>query len=94
MIDDDFEWNDDKALSNQTAHGVKFEAARGVFRDAFALDWLDERENYGEVPYVTIGMAAGRLIYVAYTMRDQRIRIISARGAEPHERRTYYEANA
>lgn len=38
-------------------------------------------------------MAEGRLIFVAYTMRDERIRIISARGAEPYEQRRYTEEN-
>ena len=36
----------------------------------------------------------GRLLFVAYTMRGDVIRIISARGAEPYERRQYHEANA
>jgi uncharacterized DUF497 family protein len=35
-------------------------------------------------------MADGRLLLVAYTIRDDRIRIISARGAEP-EQRIYHE---
>ena len=39
-------------------------------------------------------MAEGRLLYVAYTMRGDMIRIISARGAEPYERRRYHEENA
>ena len=37
--------------------------------------------------------AAGRLLFVAYTMREDRIRMISARGAEPYERRAYHEDN-
>lgn len=65
--------------------------ARGVLEDPFAIDWLDEREDYGEARYATVGMVEGRLLYVAYTMRGERIRIISARGAEPHERRKYHE---
>ena len=94
MNDDEFEWDDAKALANHVAHGVTFEAAREVFRDPFAVEWLDDRENYGEFRYAILGLVAGRLIYVAYTTREDRIRIISARGAEPHERRTYHEGNA
>lgn len=91
MLDDAFEWDDAKAAANHANHGVEFVAARKVFQDPFALDWLDDREDYGEVRYATIGMAADRLLYVAYTMRGERIRIISARGAEPHERRAYHD---
>ena len=91
MVDDEFEWDDAKAASNYVDHGVAFDMARAVFQDPFAIDWLDGRKAYGEVRYSTIGMADGRLLYVAYTMRGERIRIISARGAEPHERRQYHE---
>jgi uncharacterized protein len=94
MIDDEFEWHDDKAAANYAEHKVTFEAARAVFRDPFAVEWLDERENYGEDRYAIIGMAQGRMLYVAYTMRGERTRIISARGAEPHEQRRYHEDNA
>ncbi|MFZ2089839.1 MAG: BrnT family toxin, partial [Desulfobaccales bacterium] len=64
-----------------------------VFKDPFALEWLDKREAYGEERFVIIGMAEGRMVYVAYTMRGDVIRIISARGAEPYERRRYYKEN-
>jgi hypothetical protein len=39
-------------------------------------------------------MAQDRLLLVAYTMRNDSIRIISARGAEPYEKREYHEQNA
>ncbi len=94
MTDDDFEWDDAKAAANHALHGVPFDAARTVFRDPFAMEWLDDREDYGEVRYAIIGMVEGRLLYVAYAMRGERIRIISARGAEPHERRLYHEDDA
>ena len=89
MNDGSFQWDDGKAATNFARHGVTFEAARLVFKDPFALDWLDERENYGEDRYVTIGMAERRVLYVAYTIRGESIRIISARLAEPFERRRY-----
>jgi uncharacterized protein len=60
----------------------------------FALEWLDDREPYGEDRFVILGMVENRLLYVAYTMRGDKIRIISARGAEPHERRQYHEENS
>jgi uncharacterized protein len=83
-----------KAAANAVRHGVTFAAARGVFADPFALEWRDERVDYGEDRYIVIGMAAGRLLYVAYTLRGDTIRIISARAAEPYERRRYHDDNA
>jgi uncharacterized DUF497 family protein len=49
---------------------------------------------YGEDRFVILGMVDGRLLFVAYTIRNDTIRIISARGAEPHEKRKYHEDNA
>ena len=94
MNDDAFEWDATKAAKNYAAHGVSFAAARDVFKDPFAIEWLDERESYGEDRLVIIGMVEGRLMYVAYTMRGEVIRIISARGAEAYERRRYHEENS
>jgi len=94
MNDEAFEWDEIKAAANYAAHGVPFEAARDAFKDAFAIDWLDERAPYGEDRYAIIGMVEDRLLFVAYTMRGDKIRIISARGAEPYEKRRYHEENA
>ncbi|WP_370875510.1 BrnT family toxin [Methylobacterium amylolyticum] len=38
-------------------------------------------------------MVEGYLLYVAYAMSGDVIRIISAREAQPQERRRYHEAN-
>ena len=94
MNDDDFEWDETKAAQNDAAHGVSFETAKKVFEDPFAIERLDDREDYGEDRYSIIGMVDGRILYMAYTPRNGTIRIISARGAEPHERRRYHEDNA
>lgn len=94
MRDDEFEWDDAKARINIARHDVSFEMARKVFRDPFALDWLDDREDYGEARSVAVGLAGHQLLWVAYTMRDHRIRIISARVAEPRERKAYHEENS
>lgn len=91
MIDDEFEWDDEKAARNLRLHGVSFGLAREVFDDPSAFDWLDTSENYGEERFEILGMSQNRLIQVAYTQRDGRTRIISARGAEPWEKRIYHE---
>jgi uncharacterized DUF497 family protein len=93
MKEPEFEWDAVKAARNEVDHGVTFEMARDVFKDPFAIELLDAREDYGEDRYVIIGMVSNRLLFVAYTMRGEAIRIISARGAEPHESRQYHEDN-
>ena len=94
MQDDDFEWDDDKAVQNLAGHGVSFEAARLAFEDAFAVVREDRRRNYGEDRFILLGMVQQRLLVVCYAMRDERVRIISARFAEPRERRRYHEENS
>ena len=93
MQNDDFEWDDAKAAMNLRAHNVSFEAARVVFKDVFAFEREDYREHYGEDRYTIIGVAEDRILCVAYNFRKGRIRIISARYAEPYEKRLYHEHN-
>jgi uncharacterized DUF497 family protein len=83
MNDGHFQWDDEKGASNCGKHGVRFEAARDVFKDPFAVELIDDRHDYGEDRFVLIGMASGRLLTLVYSLRDGTIRIISARGAEP-----------
>jgi uncharacterized DUF497 family protein len=78
MTEPEFEWDAFKAARNEADHGVTFEMARDVFKDPFAIEWLDDRENYGEDRYVIIGMVNNHLLFVAYIMTGEAIRIISA----------------
>ncbi len=94
MVDDEFEWDDAKAAANAQKHGVTFEEARTVFRDPLAIELVDDREEYGEDRFILIGMSAARVLVVVYTTRNDRNRIISARKAEPNERRVYHEQDA
>ncbi|MGA8027021.1 MAG: BrnT family toxin [Bryobacteraceae bacterium] len=91
----EFEWHDAKADANLQTHGVSFELAKTVFKDAFAIERRDDREDYSEERFVIIGVAEGHvLLFVAYTERKERIRIISARRATQREQDDYFEQNA
>jgi uncharacterized protein len=92
-----FEWDPAKAASNLSKHRVSFELAKRVFLDPFALVEQDRIES-GERRWQTIGMVEGRaLLLVAHTVGEndniEVIRIISARRAEPKERRRYEQEN-
>jgi uncharacterized protein len=90
-----FEWHNAKAEANFSAHGVSFDLATTVFSDPFAVERLDDREDYGEGRFVMIGRAEGKiLLFVAYTEREERIRIISARRATQNEQEDYFRQNA
>ena len=93
MRDDEFEWDDAKAAANLARHDVSFETARRAFDDPYAILRNDFRDNYGEERFTLIGMVGDQVLYVAHTWRAGRIRLISARKAEPYERRLYHEEN-
>ena len=93
MRDERFEWDDDKAHSNLVRHRIDFEDARLVFDDPGLVDDDDDTMDYGEERYRAVGMVKGRMIAVFYTLRDERIRIISARAATRKEQRDYVGQN-
>jgi len=92
--EDNFEWDRSKAASNRAKHGISFEEAKGIFRDPDPIDLLDTRADYGEERYIRIAMTEGKVLFVVYTERDGRIRLISARKAEKDEQDRYYRQKA
>ena len=85
-----FEWDEDKAKVNARKHGVRFEEACLVFADPLAAIFSDERHSDEEFREIIVGHStADRLLIVSFTERYEAIRIISAREANPCERRDY-----
>ena len=66
-----------------------FRTAAKVFLDPYVIEF-DDLDAGGELRFNAIGMVEGRMLFVAYTMRGDKVRILSARGAEPHEKRKYH----
>jgi hypothetical protein len=90
----EFEWDPNKAASNLRKHRVSFGEAATVFHDIFSFTYDDEVHSQVERRYATLGMSRrGRVLVVAHTMRGERVRVINAREATPHERRWYEEEN-
>ena len=92
MTADGFEWDDAKAVSNLVKHGVSFSYARTAFDDPAGIDVVDDRREYGEERSNLIAKSShGIVLFVTYTERDGRIRMISARRASRQERKAYDE---
>ncbi|MCL4304075.1 MAG: BrnT family toxin [Anaerolineae bacterium] len=83
----EFEWDEQKAQLNIQKHHIDFRDAVHVFFDTNRLD--DEDYTTAEERYRTIGLARGRILFVVYTWREGRIRLISARKATKYERQQY-----
>jgi uncharacterized DUF497 family protein len=87
-----FEWDPRKAKRNLKEHGVSFDDATTVFRDALSITISDPDHSESENRFVDIGMSHhGELLVVSYTERVDSIRIISARRAARAERKHYEE---
>lgn len=87
----DYEWDERKAASNLRKHGVDFAEAVLALEDAQAIT-LPDLASANEERFVTVGCDPhGQVLVIAYTFREERMRVISARRAEPREQRQYFE---
>lgn len=93
MQNDEFEWDDIKAAANALKHNVTFETASAAFDDPMSIEWDDDDNSQDEDRCCLVGMVDERLVFVSFTHRLYRVRIISARSATPYERRMYHEEN-
>lgn len=85
-------WDKDKNAANQRKHRISFEVAARVFLDRERIEMYDDREDYGEDRWITIGAVESVLLVVVYTVRDAGgdvVRLISARKANAKEREAY-----
>jgi uncharacterized DUF497 family protein len=92
--DANFEWDDAKAARNERDHDVSFVEACGVFSDANRVEYFDDGHSDDEARYSVIGFSrSGRLLFVTFTIREPRMRIIHAHIAERDEEQIYEENN-
>ena len=72
-----FEWDEEKRARNIEFHGIDFVDAIDVFSDPNMRLYLDERRDYGEDRFNAYGLSKNRRLRVCFTLRDERIRIIT-----------------
>ena len=89
-------WTEEKNRTNQRDHGLRFETARHVFNDPLAMSIPDPHPDGDR--WQTVGLVGTVALFVVHTWpepdpvtREVVGRIISARKATSHERRTYEE---
>lgn len=84
------EWDQNKNQINQKKHGIDFLDAIEIFNDYDRIEYIDNKKDYNELRYQTIGIVQEMVLFVVYTHRKGYCRIISARKANKDERETYY----
>ena len=87
----EFEFAPEKDELNWKAHKMRLATGRYIFSDPCRIERLDDSENNtsGEERWQTIGRA-GKVLFVVYTERGEKIRLISVRPANKAEKRSYY----
>lgn len=83
-----YDWDDDKRAANLEKHGVDFVDAVSFEWDS-ALTAEDDRQNYGETRFVSLGFIGPRLHVLVWTPRGNHFRIISLRKANARETQRY-----
>lgn len=86
-----YEWDKNKCERNIKKHGIDFIDALEVFNDINRVE-TESYQNH-EKRYKTMGKMKGIVILLVYTIRQNHIRIISARKASRYERKIYETSN-
>lgn len=85
----EFVFDPQKRAINLAKHDVDFAGVLPAFSDPKRLVWEDCRFDYGEVRFNMLAISGNRLFHVTYTVREDTIRLISARVANRKEMQRY-----
>ncbi len=87
-----FDWNEANLTKDWEKHRVTPWECEQVFFNLPLVVAEDEAHSKIEIRYYVLGRTdADRKLFLVFTIRKRRIRIISARDMSAKERRTYYE---
>lgn len=84
-----FEWDENKRKFNLEKHEIDFTDIIEIFNDPDRIEFENIRS--GEKRVQTIGIVYEVVLFLVYTPRGRKKRIISARRASKNERKAYYE---
>ncbi|MBC8346349.1 MAG: BrnT family toxin [Candidatus Marinimicrobia bacterium] len=89
---DGFQWDDGNIDKNWKKHGVKNIECEEVFFNQPFMVGDDHKHSIAEKRYFVLGQTdLGRKLFIAFTVRARKIRVISARNMTKNEKRKYYE---
>jgi uncharacterized DUF497 family protein len=85
-----FTWSESKRKLNIQTHSLDFVDAPRVF-DGPTFTFEDDRFDYSEQRFVTLGLLDGLVVSIVHTESTQQIRVISFRKATKHEQAIYFK---
>lgn len=80
----EFEWDEQKEITNIKKHHISFNIAKQVFNDMNRIEVYDMQHSLEEDRYNTIGMVED-VLFVVHTEKREKIRFISVRLATEKE---------
>jgi len=91
----EFDWDGGNAEKNWLWHQVSQAESEQIFFNRPLVVAEDELHSGTELRHFALGRTdAGRLLFVVYTLRGEKVRIISARDMTRRERKEYEHARA
>lgn len=91
----EFEWDAGNAEKNWERHRVSQSESEQVFLNRPLVVHEDDLHSNEEIRHFALGHTdAGRLLFVVFTLRGERVRIISARDMTRPERKEYERVRA
>jgi uncharacterized protein len=92
---DSFDWDAGSLTKNWDRHQVASVECEEVFLNVPLLLADDSKHSANEARHYVLGRTdVGRLLFIAFTVRGSRIRVISARPMNEKERYIYDQANS
>jgi uncharacterized DUF497 family protein len=86
-----FTWDERKRPVNTRAHGFDFQDTPRVF-DGPTFTFEDDRFDYAEQRFVTLGFLGGVAVSIVHTETPERIHVISFRRATRNEEAILFES--
>ena len=85
----EFDWDSGNILKSLMKHGISKEESEQIFSNPYLM-LIDEKRSMTEVRFYVIGETdEGKILFVVFTTRENKIRVISARNADKKERNRY-----
>ena len=84
-----FIWHESKRQENLTKHGLDFADTERVFTGP-TFTFEDDREDYGEQRWVTLGLLSAKVVVIVHTETAEEIRVISMREADKDEQLLFF----
>ena len=85
-----YSYDPNKRASNRKKHGLDFEDTRDVIESGQTVTFEDNRFDYGEQRFITLGVLRGKVVVVATAETDDEVRVISMRWATSNEQDIYF----